>query len=44
MHSMFMGQKLILEVSEDLGADKSDFVRSLILQDLRNKKNNDKKD
>jgi hypothetical protein len=27
--------KLILEVSEYLGVDKSDYVRSLILEDLR---------
>lgn len=30
--------KLILEMSESLGVDKSDYVRSLILEDL--KKNN----
>ena len=28
--------KLILEVSESLGVDKSDYVRSLILHDLKN--------
>jgi len=28
--------KLILEVSESLGVDKSDYVRSLILNDLKN--------
>ena len=27
--------RLILEVSDDLGADKSDYVRSLILEDLK---------
>ena len=27
--------KLILEVSESLGVDKSDYVRSLILEDLK---------
>ena len=36
--------KLILEVSESLGVDKSDYVRSLILEDLKDrvKKNEDK--
>jgi len=28
--------ELILEISEGLGVDKSDYVRSLILQDLKN--------
>lgn len=28
--------KLILEISEGLGVDKSDYVRSLILHDLKN--------
>ena len=28
--------KLILEVSESLGVDKSDYVRGLILEDLKN--------
>jgi len=27
--------KLILEVSDSLGVDKSDYVRSLILEDLK---------
>jgi|TARA_Y100000031_G_C8116669_1_gene336212 hypothetical protein len=27
--------ELILEVSEELGVDKSDYVRSLILEDLK---------
>jgi len=36
--------KLILEVSDSLGVDKSDYVRSLILHDLKDrvKKNEDK--
>jgi len=35
--------KIILEVSEGLGVDKSDYVRSLIIHDLKNKvKKNDK--
>lgn len=34
--------KLILEVSESLGVDKSDYVRSLILHDLRNRGENDR--
>ena len=36
--------KLILEVSESLGVDKSDYVKSLILHDLKNrvKKNGNK--
>ncbi|MBW2976487.1 hypothetical protein KY347_03510 [Candidatus Woesearchaeota archaeon] len=29
--------ELILEVSEGLGVDKSDYVKSLILNDLKNK-------
>ena len=29
--------KLILEISEDLGVDKSDYVKSLILHDLKNR-------
>ena len=28
--------KLVLEVSDGLGVDKSDYVRSLILSDLKN--------
>jgi len=28
--------KLILEVSDSLGVDKSDYVRSLIVEDLKN--------
>ena len=28
---------MILEVSDSLGVDKSDYIRSLILSDLRNK-------
>lgn len=32
--------KLILEVSESLGVDKSDYVRSLILNDLKNQMRN----
>ena len=32
----------ILEVSESLGVDKSDFVKSLILRDLRKKENGKK--
>ena len=27
--------KLVLEISEELGVDKSDYVRSLILEDLK---------
>ena len=36
---------LILEVSEGLGVDKSDYVKSLILHDLKSKvgKNDEKK-
>ena len=36
--------KLILELSDSLGVDKSDYVRSLILHDLKSriKKNDDK--
>ena len=36
--------KLILEVSESLGVDKSDYVRSLMLHDLKKsiKKNGNK--
>ena len=36
---------LILEISERLGVDKSDYVRSLILHDLKSKvgKNDEKK-
>ena len=36
--------KLILEISEGLGVDKSDYVKSLILHDLKNrvKKNGNK--
>jgi len=35
--------KLILEVSDSLGVDKSDYVRSLILHDLKGRvKENDK--
>ncbi len=33
---------LILEVSDNLGVDKSDYIRALILTDLR-KKQSDKK-
>jgi len=33
--------ELILEVSDSLGVDKSDYVRALILNDLKNKKKND---
>ena len=29
--------KLILEISEGLGVDKSDYVKSLILHDLKNR-------
>ena len=29
--------ELILEISESLGVDKSDYVRSLILEDLKNR-------
>jgi len=37
--------KLILEVSEGLGVDKSDYVKSLILHDLKDRiKKNDKSD
>ncbi len=32
---------LILEVSESLGVDKSDYIRSLILNDLRKKQGKD---
>ena len=36
--------ELILEVSDSLGVDKSDYVRSLILDDLKGRiKKNDKK-
>ena len=36
--------ELILEVSNSLGGDKSDYVRSLILDDLKGRiKKNDKK-
>jgi len=31
--------KLILDISESLGVDKSDYVRSLILEDLKNRVN-----
>ena len=31
--------KLILEVSDSLGVDKSDYVRSLILEDLKSRIN-----
>ena len=37
--------ELILEISESLGVDKSDYVRSLILHDLKSKvKKNDNKE
>ena len=37
--------ELILEVSEGLGVDKSDYVRSLILHDLKSRiKKNDRKE
>ena len=37
--------ELILEVSEGLGVDKSDYVKLLILNDLKNRaEKNDKKD
>ena len=37
--------KLILEISEGLGVDKSDYVRSLILEDLKSRiKKNDGKE
>ena len=36
--------ELILEVSNSLGVDKSDYVKSLILHDLKNRvRKNDKK-
>ncbi len=35
---------LILEVSDSLGVDKSDYVKSLILHDLKNKTNKDGKE
>ena len=34
---------LLLEITEDLGVDKSDYVKSLILNDLRNKMARSKK-
>ena len=33
---------LILEISEGLGVDKSDYIKSLILLDLKNKRKNEK--
>lgn len=38
--------QLLLEMSDKLGVDKSDYVRSLILHDLKSRvgKNDDKKD
>jgi len=35
--------ELILELSSSLGVDKSDYVRSLILEDLKRKVKNEKK-
>jgi hypothetical protein len=35
--------ELIVKLSDELGVDKSDYVRSLILADLRRFRKNDKK-
>ena len=35
--------KILQEIADKYGVDKSDYVRSLILNDLRNKENSSKK-